>query len=460
MMPCEGIGEFGDARRAARGSWLFDRIVAIGSLCLRKVGGDRAGEIAAHRFLDSPQVSAEEIITTLSEGTGERCHGQRIIVAQDTTEINFSGRALARRGLGPAGKPAPAKAGGKTPGFFVHAAVAVDASDEAVVGLLDAAIWTRQAGRVSARRKRALAEKESQRWLSTTQVVAERAAGASQVIMVGDRESDIFAVFARRPPGVELLVRAAQDRALAGGGRLFACAADWPVLGQDAVKIGPRGPGDKGRLAQVSLRAGAVRIARPRNGADSADPRGLDLTLVEVREEQPPPGLEAVHWRLITTLPANDLKAVQEIAQFYRLRWRIEQTFRACKNDGLGLPDLQTHHAARLFKMAALGIGAAVRTIQLVDARDGGPRPGSDVADGLVLAAAAAIGPTLEGKTQRQKNPHAAGSLPWLAWIVARLGGWNCYYKPPGPKTMRAGWDKLAAMTAGFHITMSVRHCN
>jgi hypothetical protein len=451
MMPSEGIGEFGDVRRAARGAWLFDRIVATGSLCLRKVGGDRAGEIAAHRFLDSPQVGAAEIIATLSGRTGERCQGQRIIVAQDTTEINFSGRALARRGLGPAGD-------GKTPGFFVHAAVAVDAADEAVVGLLDAAVWTRRVGRVTARRKRALAQKESQRWLSTAQVVAERAAGASEVVVVGDRESDIFAVFARRPPGVGLLVRAAQDRALAGGGRLFACAAAWPVLGQDAVRIGPRGPGDKGRLAQVSLRAGTVRIARPRNGAERSDPHYLDLTLVEVREEQPPPGLDAVHWRLLTTLPATDLPAARQIAQYYRLRWRIEQTFRACKNDGLGLPDLQTHGADRLFKMAALAIGAAVRTIQLVDARDGGARPGSDVAEPAVLEAAAAIGPTLEGKTQRQQNPHPQGSLPWLSWIVARLGGWNCYYKPPGPKTMRAGWDKLAAMTAGFHIAKSVIH--
>jgi Transposase DDE domain len=179
-----------------------------------------------------------------------------------------------------------------------------------------------------------------------------------------------------------------------------------------------------------------------------------------VCEEQPAPGLDAVHWRLLTTLPATDLTAAQEIAQFYRLRWRIEQTFRAGKNDGLGLPDLQTHDAGRLFKMAALAIGAAVRTIQLVDARDGGDRPGSEVAEPAVLQAAAAIGPILEGKTQRQKNPHPTGSLPWLAWIVARLGGWNCYHKPPAPKTMRAGWDKLAAMTAGFPIAISVRHYN
>jgi hypothetical protein len=82
-----------------------------------------------------------------------------------------------------------------------------------------------------------------------------------------------------------------------------------------------------------------------------------------------------------------------------------------------------------------------------------------------LLEAAAAIGPTLEGKTARQRNPHPHGSLAWLSWIVARLGGWNCYYKPPGPKTMRAGWDRLAAMATGFligrkHLSRSQRAHN
>jgi hypothetical protein len=42
------------------------------------------------------------------------------------------------------------------------------------------------------------------------------------------------------------------------------------------------------------------------------------------------------------------------------------------------------------------------------------------------LSVAEAIGPTLEGNTERQKNPHPPHSLAWLAWIIARLGGWNC----------------------------------
>jgi hypothetical protein len=99
----------------------------------------------------------------------------------------------------------------------------------------------------------------------------------------------------------------------------------------------------------------------------------------------------------------------------------------------------QMHQAERLFKLAVVGLAAACRTIQLVDARNGSARPATDVIDAALLSVAEAIGPTLEGNTERQKNPHLPHSLAWLAWIIARLGGWNCYYKPPGPKTMRAG---------------------
>jgi hypothetical protein len=96
-----------------------------------------------------------------------------------------------------------------------------------------------------------------------------------------------------------------------------------------------------------------------------------------------------------------------------------------------------------LFKLAAIALTPAVRTIQLVDARDGSERPASDVADEDLIRAAD-IGPKLERNTARQKNPHPARSLAWLSWIAARLGGWNCYYKPPGPKTMRAvGTDSV-----------------
>jgi hypothetical protein len=119
------------------------------------------------------------------------------------------------------------------------------------------------------------------------------------------------------------------------------------------------------------------------------------------------------------------------------------------------------HEAGRLFKLALVGIAAATRTVQLVDARDGGPRPATDVIDAALLPAADAIAATLDGRTARQQNPHARHSLAWLAWIIARLGRWNCYGKPSGPKTMRARWVQFATMAAGFPIaTAQLNACS
>ena len=140
--------------------------------------------------------------------------------------------------------------------------------------------------------------------------------------------------------------------------------------------------------------------------------------------------------------------------------WDIEEVFRALKSDGMRLEETQVHEANRLFKLAVVGLASACRTIQLVDARDGSPRPATDVIDPASLPVAEAIGPTLEGKTKRQTNPHPLHSLAWLSWIIARLGGWNCYYKPPGPKTMRAGWAQFATMAAGFTIAAALHKSN
>ena len=157
-----------------------------------------------------------------------------------------------------------------------------------------------------------------------------------------------------------------------------------------------------------------------------------------------------MHWRLLSSLPADTAEQAEEIIQLYRLRWRIEQVFRALKSDGLKLPEVQMQNGTKLLKLAALGLAASVRILQLVDARDGSKRPALDVADEPMIEAALAIGPTLEGKTVRQQNPHPPRSLGWLAWIVARMGGWNCYYKPPGPKTMGIGWHDFTQHAAGF----------
>jgi hypothetical protein len=438
----------GDIRLAQRGEWVLDQIVSTGSLVVRRLGGDRAGELATHRFLDNRRVSYEAILETLAARTQEACAGRRIVAVQDTTEVNFAGRDRGRRGLGPAGN-------GKALGFFVHPVVAVDAEDGAVLGLVDAAIWTRADGAKPERRKRCFEDKESHRWLDGAMSAAARLGAARQVIVVGDRESDIYPLFARRPEGVDLIVRVAHNRALASGERLF----DAPLAERGSHEVPLRAkPGQKARRARLRLSAGSLTLARPRNGVAEGDPATLTLNVVESLEIDPPKGVKALHWRLYTTLPVGTAAEAAEVVRLYRQRWRIEEVFRVLKSDGLKLEESQVEAAERLFKLAALALGAATRILQLTDARDGSPRPATDVVDADLIEPIAAIGATLEGRTERQKNHHPKGSLAWLAWIAARLGGWNCYYKPPGPKTMATGWKQLAAMLQGFLMAMDQQY--
>jgi hypothetical protein len=440
----EFTGAYGDKRRAAAITQLSKAIVATGSVVIREVGGDRKGELSAHRVLGSCHVTPQDTVECVARRTATACAGRRIVVPQDTSEFNYAGRLS--RGLGPAGRT------GKTPGFFMHAAVAVEADEEAVLGLVEAHIWTRHKPVRTPRRQRDAAAKESSRWLRTAHRVSQRLASAAQIIMVGDRENDIYAAFAGRPAATEMIVRAAQDRLLTDGSKLFATTAKWRVLGRQKVLVPIRMGGDKTRTATVSLRAGTVRLPPPLHARRGSIAPEVQLTMVEAIETAPPPGAKALHWRLWTTLPARNAAEAAEVVRLYRLRWRIEQVFRMLKNDGLRLHECQTHGPWRLFNLAALAADAAVKIIQMVDARDGSKRPASDVAGKPEIAAAIAVCPTLEGKTERQRNPHPEGTLSWLSWIVARLGGWNCYYKPPGPKTFQRGWDRLKAIAHGFTL--------
>jgi hypothetical protein len=442
---------FGDIRVADRADWLIERIASTGCVTLRKLGGDLAGERAAGRFLSSPHVSVDGIVETLSSRTAEQCAGRRVLVVQDTTEINFSRRDGKRHGFGPGGD-------GKTPGFFIHPAIAVDVESEAVIGLADATVWTRGKGRNGAHGNRRFAEKESERWLMSCRAAAGVLRASAAVTMVADRESDLYPLFAERPRTLDLIVRAAQNRSLADGGLLFDALNEAEVLGRVEVRVAPRGPGDRARIAVVALRAAKVLIARPQAYRKKVPAENIALTLVEAREVNAPTGKAPLLWRLLTTHVAENAVQANLIVQLYRLRWRIEQTFRALKGEGLGLEHSQVTEAVRMFNLAVMALAGAIRTIQLVDARDGSPRPSSDVVDDQLRPALIQISKTLEGGTQRQKNPHPPSSLAFIAWIAARLGGWNCYYKPPGPKTMHNGWNELAIMLAGYTIAVQSKN--
>ena len=59
-----------------------------------------------------------------------------------------------------------------------------------------------------------------------------------------------------------------------------------------------------------------------------------------------------------------------------------------------------------------------------------GAHPHATAANGRQPVEPAHRSPQLGGGQNRPATRHPNGSLAWLSWIIARLGGWNCYYKP------------------------------
>ena len=233
------LGRFGDDRREAAGVFLHTRLVedCAHGISVRRLGQHRAGEMRLTRFLHNDAVTVEEMVATAAVRTAERCTGCEVLVIQDTTVARSDG-------------------GG---GLYLHVAIAVDAEDGALLGLVHATFLTREHGRRETRTNRPIEDKESQRWLDGAAAAARVCAKARRITMVADRESDIYQAFARRPEGVDLLVRAAQDRALDDGGRLFARLDAQRSAGRMTIEV-PAKPGQKARTATLAVRFLTVEL--------------------------------------------------------------------------------------------------------------------------------------------------------------------------------------------------------
>jgi hypothetical protein len=402
---------------------------------VRRLGATRAGEMRIGRFLHNRRVTVAEMLETARERTCGRVAGRHVLAIQDTTSVRVDERGV---------------------GLSCHPVLAVDANDGAALGLVDAIFLSRAGGLKDQRRQRDFAEKDSRRWLDgarAAEVLA--AAGAACVTVVEDREGDIYECFAYRPAGVQKLVRAGQDRLLAEGGSLFDRAASLMPAGRMTVDL-PAIPGRKARVATLEIGFAGVALARPgnRKTGDKANlPEAVPVNLVVAREIDAPEGSEPAHWLLLTTHAVGDIADARRIVGFYRRRWTIEQLFRTMKTKGFGMEALRQDEGGPLEKLVVAILIAAVRVMQLVAERDGvARRPLDDAFDPADLPALERVCKSLEGKTEKQKNPHPKGSLAYAAWVCARLGGWTGYYGKPGPIVMLYGLTRFHDIKHGWSL--------
>lgn len=470
---CDSLGvvfdsrELGDGGDDGEGSWILRRSApakkgrrVLERMCLRtaasqrELSDTRAEEVGFARFFHNPNVSVEELLASAAERTAQAAADREVLLIEDSSEINYQSKVGRKRGLGTVGN-------GKDAGLFVHPALAIDAADGTVLGLAGATIWQRRVAKRADYRKQPIETKESYRWLKTAAAARPRLKRALLVTVIADREADIYEMFARIPDErTHVLVRARHDRALSAeaggrGGRLFAMLSAQPEAGQDIIAL-PARPGRPARQVYLAVRFMATRLRQPAVGADRHDPRFVSINVVEVREIDPPPGAEAVHWRLLTSHPVVTLADALRIVALYRWRWTIEQLFRTLKSQAIDIEASFLEDADALERLAAVAMIAATTVMQLVHARDeaGAALPATRAFNSDQIAILHALTPRLEGRTAKQKNSHPRDSLAWAAWHIARLGGWKGYAseRPPGPITFSRGLERFEAIAYGFAV--------
>lgn len=427
------------------------------SVQLRSISKDRNEEVSFGRLLNNKKVDEEGIVLSLTKRTGQLCKGKNILSIQDTSELHYnhhSGRIKDHRGLGDAGRCQL--------GYFIHPSLAVDASSGFLMGLSDVYIWNRDKYRQtdsSSRKQRPIEEKESNKWIVSSQNSQLCLSTAAHITIIQDRDGDIFEEFAMIPDAqTDLLVRSKTDRKLKGREEsMYEVVGEQNSCIEYEIEITTDNKKRQSRKALMEVRYSKVKIQCPAGLKSLKYPDHIELTIVHAKEsgQTVPDGEDPIDWKLLTTHEVNDFMDAVQIVYWYSLRWLIEDFFRLLKKKGFNLESSELETGYGLRKLGLFTMQAAIKVMQLRQARDEDVQiPIDTVFDRQEQTCLQDILTTVEGKTKALQNHYPKDQLIWATWIIARLGGWSGYksQRPPGLITLKNGLQKFNLIYIGWQI--------
>ena len=449
-----GFARLGDQRRNKRLVNIAEHLAAHPDGALPQAFPDWAELKAAYRFFGQSGVTFERVLTPHLERTRQSCRapGEYLLI-EDTTVLDYS-LHWAAQDLGVIGD-------GTQRGFELHSALAVrlegwtpeQRPEGVVLGLFDQRCrCPRPAPEGETRTQRLRRPRKSQSWAAAFGSAGRPPAG-SRWIYVADRESDIYeALQSCQRHGVDLVVRACQDRRLADeAGHLLAAVAQAAVVGQSAVELRARA-GQAARTAIVELRSRRVNLDGPHRPGGWLPPLA-ELSVIEVREVGVPAGVKApLRWILLTSLPCATTAQVQRIVGCYAARWWIEEYHKALKS-GTGVEASQLERADRLEPLIAVLAVVAVRLLSAKMLARSRPQ---------TCEAAASLGPQLLTLLEKKLGAPPGG---WgnrnLIRAIARVGGFIGRNSDgePGWQTIWRGWQRLIWMCEGVSLIENEKRC-
>ncbi len=437
----------------ARGSFHNPRCAIRASLPQACKG--RAELEAAYRFFDNPRTTADNILAPHRDATLARiCQHPVVLLAQDTSEADLTRPEEVVGG--------PLSDDNRT-GLFLHPLLAFT-PDRLPLGTVALDVWARDpkdVGQKDRRKQRPIEEKESRRWPEGYRQACAVAAAApdTEVVCLSDSEGDVYeALLAAQPqPGQRMarfIIRACQDRCLAGPGRggakLIETVAAGAVLQTLTLRVSrrvalpsetrERKKARQARKAVVTVRAARVTLRGPaRPGGRLAN---LEVNAVLVREEGPPEGTEAVEWLLLTDLPIDAVEEVLRVVAYYCVRWQAEVFFGVLKG-GCKLEQRQLENDERFKACLAVYLIVAWRVLYLT--MRGRREPGACCEVAFEEDEWRAAYTVVKGEA-----PAEAPRLGEMIAVVAELGGYIRRAKgggPPGPKVIWQGLQRLMDLT-------------
>lgn len=413
----------------------------------------RAKTKAAYRFFDHPRVTMDHLLDSHIASTRERIRQHPVVLAvQDTSTLNYTPHP-ATEGLGPLHSIDDV-----TQGLLLHDTLAFTEGG-VPLGLLDVQCWARDPAEVGKKHRRhqlSIEQKESAKWLHSYHAVAaaQQHCPDTRLISVGDREADLYELFAlaaQTPEGPDLLVRAERTRnRRVEQGLLWDHLATQPVAGFQEVHV-PRKGSRPARTARLAVRYAAVELQPPTTKptlppvqAWAVSAREMDY---DARSVSSP-----LSWTLVTTVETPDFEAACQRLLWYARRWGIEVYYRTLKS-GCRIENRQLATTKRLEACLAIDMVVAWRVYHLVKiGRDTPDIPCTAYFEDAEWQALVAY--VTKDPTPRQDPP----TLREATRMVASLGGFlgRKGDGEPGTQTLWLGLQRLDDITAMWCVMRGV----
>lgn len=390
-------------------------------------------------------MTSEQILQSHRDGVVARSQGCTVVLAiQDTTDLNYTTHP-STEGLGFLNQT-------QQQGIKVHSCFAVNEVGQPL-GLLHQHTWVRKqrSGKKKERARKPIQAKESNRWIQTLSAAEQGIPETVKIVHMGDREADIFELFAKsRQPNSELLIRAEHNRKVQHElSNLIPTISQAPVVGKTTIEL-ERNPKRSARTAHLSIKAMEVTIEVPQNHPQPHNLKPVVLNALLVEEVEPPDdGTQPIRWMLLTTLPIETFEQAWQCVIWYSYRWRIER-FHFTLKSGCRIEALQLRTKERLLKALATYNIVAWRIMWLTYETRLNPDASCEVIfqpDEWRL-----LRRKFEPKNRSKKPPTIRQALIW----IARLGGFLARKGDgdPGLKTLWRGISKFHHLLEGAQLAL------